>query len=114
MNRIIPYRSPFCTGGVWCPWKVPSRTTSRHHWYIVRRVKISPSVIRVIEWKWNQIAVPEVSSRAPTAPVSGQGLGSTMWNACAWWAIRRFLVGKGLKEEQRHMLESSLRLLLAR
>lgn len=85
---------------------------SRHHWYIVKRVRINPSVIRVIEWKWNQIAVPEVSSRAPTAPVSGQGLGSTMWNACAWWAIRRFLAGKGLGEARKHMLESLLLQLL--
>lgn len=36
--------------------------------------------------------------RAATAPVRGQGLGSTIWYACAWWAIRRFLVGRGLVE----------------
>ena len=79
---------------------------------MVRIVRAVPRVIRVIEWKWNQIAVPDVRSRAPTAPVSGQGLGSTMWNACAWWAIRRFLVGRGLGEVRRHMLESLLRQLL--
>lgn len=31
MKRIIPYRRPFWTVGVWWPWKVLSRTTSRHH-----------------------------------------------------------------------------------
>ncbi len=65
-----------------------------------------------MEWKWNQIARPDVISRAATAPVRGQGLGSTMWYACAWWAIKRFLVGKGLEEGQIHRLESLLRLLL--
>lgn len=42
-----------------------------------------PTVISVVEWKWNQIARPDVISRAATAPVNGQGLGSTMWYACA-------------------------------
>lgn len=54
------------------------------------------------------MARPDVISRAATAPVKGQGLGSTMWYACAWWAIRRFLVGRGLKEEQIHRPESLL------
>lgn len=60
---------------------------SRHHWYIVRRVNTNPKVMRIVEWKWNQIASPDVSMRAAIAPVRGQGLGSTMWYACAWWAI---------------------------
>lgn len=33
------------------------------------------------------MAVPEVINSAATAPVSGHGLGSTMWYACAWCAI---------------------------
>lgn len=78
---------------------------SRHHWYIVRRRRISPRVISVVEWKWNQTARPDVIRRAATAPVRGQGLGSTMWYACAWWAIRRFLVDKGLEGEQIRRLE---------
>jgi len=41
------------------------------------------------------MAVPDVIRSAAVAPVRGQGLGSTMWNACAWWAIRRFLVNIG-------------------
>lgn len=51
---------------------------SRHHWYIVSNKRIIPIVIRIVFWKWNHIAVPDVTSRAATAPVSGQGLGSTM------------------------------------
>ena len=50
--------------------------------------------------------MPDVTRRAAIAPVRGQGLGSTMWNACAWWAIRCFLEGKDLREEQKRMLES--------
>lgn len=65
-----------------------------------------------MELKWNQIAVPDVTSRAATAPVRGQGLGSTMWYACAWWAIIRFLEGRGLVAEQIRKLESLLRQLL--
>lgn len=51
------------------------------------------------------MARPDVIKRAAIAPVRGQGLGSTMWYACAWWAIKRFLVGRGLKEEQRRRPE---------
>lgn len=30
------------------------------------------------------MAKPDVMSRAAVAPVSGHGLGSTMWYACVW------------------------------
>ena len=57
------------------------------------------------------MARPDVINRAAMAPVSGQGLGSTMWYACAWWAIRRFLVDIGLVVVQIRMLELLRRLL---
>lgn len=44
MKRIIPYRKPFWTVGVWCPWNVPSRTMSRHHWSITRLMDKRPKV----------------------------------------------------------------------
>lgn len=56
-----------------------SRITSRHHWYIVRKFVSSPSARRFIELKLNHIASPEVISSADRAPVSGQGLGLTIW-----------------------------------
>lgn len=65
-----------------------------------------------MELKWNQIARPDVIRRAAIAPVSGQGLGSTIWYACAWWAIRRFLVDISLVEVRIRMLELLLRQLL--
>lgn len=46
---------------------------------MVRSSRIIPKVISVVEWKWNQIAKPDVINRAAIAPVSGHGLGSTMW-----------------------------------
>lgn len=50
---------------------------------MVSRRRIRPRVIKMSELKWNQIASPDVSRRAATAPVRGHGLGSTMWYACA-------------------------------
>lgn len=51
---------------------------SRHHWYIVNMLVISPSVSKELELKWNHMIKPEVKSRADNAPVRGQGLGLTM------------------------------------
>lgn len=51
------------------------------------------------------MARPVVNIKAAVAPVRGHGLGSTMWKACAWCAIKCFLVGRGLVVEQIHMLE---------
>lgn len=48
---------------------------------MVRRRSVVPRYMRVVEWKWNHTAVPDVTRRAATAPVRGQGLGSTMWYA---------------------------------
>lgn len=73
---------------------------------------MSPKINRTRELKWNQIARPDVKSKAATAPVSGQGLGFTMWYACAWWAIRRSLGGRGLEEVRIHRPELLLRPLL--
>lgn len=35
------------------------------------------------DWVWNHAARPDVIKNAATAPVRGQGLGSTMWYAWA-------------------------------
>uniref|UniRef100_A0A0E9T8Z8 Uncharacterized protein n=1 Tax=Anguilla anguilla TaxID=7936 RepID=A0A0E9T8Z8_ANGAN len=35
---------------------------SRHHWYIVSKSRIVPIVIRVVDWKWNHMAVPAAES----------------------------------------------------
>lgn len=52
---------------------------SRHHCQIVRVLVKKLRASSVTELWWNHIANPEVSSRADRAPVSGQGLGLTMW-----------------------------------
>ena len=35
---------------------------------------------------------PDVIRRADKAPVSGHGLGFTMWYACVWWVIMCYRV----------------------
>lgn len=57
---------------------MPSRTTSRHHWYIVRSISVRPIIIKIMLLKWNHMASPDVRRKAAAAPVSGHGLGSTM------------------------------------
>lgn len=52
---------------------------SRHHWYIVRSIHVRPTITRREELKWNHMIRPDVSRRADRAPVSGHGLGLTMW-----------------------------------
>lgn len=54
-----------------------------------------PVIRRMVELKWNHITKPEVIRKADKAPVSGHGLGLTMWYACVWWAIRNCHVSKG-------------------
>lgn len=58
---------------------MPSRTTSRHHWNMVNALVNMLSVSKVVVWKWNHMARPDVSRRAERAPVRGQGLGFTIW-----------------------------------
>ncbi len=43
IKRIIPNFRPRRTRDEWCPWRVDSRVTSRHHWIIVSRIKVIPS-----------------------------------------------------------------------
>lgn len=57
---------------------MPSRMMSRHHWIIVSKSRTRPKVNKIVEWKWNHTARPDVNKRAATAPVRGQGLGSTI------------------------------------
>jgi len=45
---------------------------------MVRRRRVVPRDIRIVELKWNHMASPDVINRAAAAPVSGQGLGSTI------------------------------------
>lgn len=55
-----------------------------------------PMVSSTVELKWNHMINPDVSRRADRAPVSGHGLGLTMWYACVWWVIRSCHAGIGL------------------
>lgn len=50
----------------------------------VRRVR--PKIVVSSLSPWNQQTKPKVVSKAPIAPVRGQGLRSTMWNGC--WCLK--------------------------
>lgn len=87
IKRIIPYGSPFCMTGVWWPWNVLSPMTCCQNWYMVNTFINEPRNNRNVELKWNHITSPDVM-RAERAPVSGQGLGLTMWSTWIWCVTR--------------------------
>lgn len=75
INKIIPHLIPFKTFLVWNPWKVLSRDTSRHHWYIVNKIILNPININnllFLWWKFFTILTRKII--VPIAPVIGQGL----------------------------------------
>lgn len=45
----------------------------------MRNITSRPSFRTVVEVVWNHRASPEAMSNEAAAPVSGHGLGSTMW-----------------------------------
>lgn len=88
INKIIPHFILFTTFFVCIPWNVDSRTTSRHHWIMVKIIIIMPIFINHIWLKWKYIIVPEVNDISPMDPVKGHGLLSTKWNG--WFFILNF------------------------
>lgn len=48
---------------------------------------------------WNQQTKPKVVRSAPTAPVSGQGLRSTMWKGC-WCFSFLFIFKLGFLQDK--------------
>lgn len=85
INKIIPHRIPVVTKSVWIPWKVLSRVTSRHHWYIVNMIIRVPIIIRfVLNWL-NHLIIPDIEQNTPIALIKGQGLKLTKWKG--WFDI---------------------------
>ena len=85
INKIIPYLMPVCTALVWCPSKVASLITSRHHIIIVKITNVKPKNITKLppctEWKY--ITAPFIKVKADKDVTKGQ-LGSTKWKKCLW------------------------------
>ena len=79
IKRIIPHRNPVVTWEVWCPMKVPSRTTSRHHWNIDRIMRMAAKAKHIMPCPWNHLARPIAKVKAPIEEVRGHGLYSTRW-----------------------------------
>jgi len=78
INKIIPIRNPASTWEECFPWNVASRATSRHHCTIVATTSNKPSNTRHLSNLCIQEAAPLTRIRAPTEPVNGHGLQSTM------------------------------------
>lgn len=74
---------------MWCPIKVLSRITSRHHWIIDIIIRNVANKIGRRRWMWNHAVSPIVSENAPIEAVRGHGLISTKWNG--WRIISIFL-----------------------
>lgn len=83
INNTMPIRRPFSTLSVCAPRWVPSRVTSRHHKYMVIRVRTNPRRMRLASYLCIQEAIPPTRHSLPIEPVRGQGLISTRWNG--WW-----------------------------
>ena len=83
INNTMPIRRPSSTLLVCAPRCVPSRVMSRHHKYIVIRIRTSPNRIRSASYLCIQEASPPTKHRLPIEPVRGHGLMSTRWNG--WW-----------------------------
>lgn len=81
INKITPYRNPFWTAPVWCPEKVASLVTSRHHENIVNNNNKNPLNSRYppLLYACIYITPPRAHEKADIAAVTGQGLGSTKW-----------------------------------
>lgn len=79
INKIIPHRKPTPTKLVCKPWKVPSRTTSRHHWAITKTVDAIPKINKSLEKVWNHFATPDTKDITLNALNKGHGLLSTKW-----------------------------------
>lgn len=79
INRIIPHFIPIRTFLVWNPWKVLSRDTSRHHWYIVNNTIIRPIINKLLILEWNNLTDPVNMIITLRAPVKGHGLLLTKW-----------------------------------
>lgn len=74
INSNMPNFSPNNTLFVWFPWKVLSRTISRHHWNFVNKIIKIPKTIKLLKLLWNNLIIPDKKINKPKAPVKGQGL----------------------------------------
>jgi len=79
INNIIPHFNPLFTSLLWDPWSVASRVISRHHRYIVSKIKVILKLNKTILFKCIILIRPVVSIKALKEPVRGQGLRSTIW-----------------------------------
>jgi len=79
MNNSIPILSPPITTLVWEPWKVLSRTTSRHHKNLIKNTKIDDTIIKSISTKANILIIPIIKAKTLNPAIKGHGDIFTIW-----------------------------------
>ena len=79
INKIMPHRIPSSTTELWCPWRLASRLTSRHHCIATSNSAITLSLKGIVEPKYKLKIVLIVIKPAAKDPNKGQGLRSTKW-----------------------------------
>lgn len=82
INKTIPHRSPNSTTLVWRPWNLPSRDTSRHHWYMTNNNINKPNIINNEDCVWNHFTKPKVIPAPEILAIRGHGDSSTKWYGC--------------------------------
>lgn len=85
INKIIPHFMFLETLKEWHPWNVLSRIISRHHWIVVKIIRVSPIIDRRKEWKWNHSIKPIVKNNDAKALKIGHGLILTKWKG--WFCV---------------------------
>ena len=79
IKSAIPQRRPSSTIAAWCPWTLPSREISRHHWNMVNPKISRATKKRFMLFKWNHDNIPVVTNKPPKALTRGHGDSSTKW-----------------------------------
>lgn len=79
INSIIPIFIPLNTFNECNPWKVLSRVMSRHHWYIINIVIITPKKFKYKYFCWNILILPVSKIITLIALINGHGLWFTKW-----------------------------------
>lgn len=79
INKIIPTINPLNTVLEWRPWKVLSRTTSRHHNNDIIITINKETNNKSISKKENILIIPITTLKAPNPTNKGQGDIFTIW-----------------------------------
>lgn len=103
IKRIIPSFSPTTTFKVWLPWKVLSRTISRHHRYEIKKIVNKLDINNITFELKNKEIKPMSNDIANNDEKIGHGLVLTMWNGWKVFDIsllQKYITLIGLKKHK--------------